>query len=99
MTGIVPFLAAAWCVPLIQPPGKMQHLDGHAAAASPAVFSNAHMEVEPNTSAHPCPNSKMLCDSPVMVEGIWLCQGREHSCPKLGYMELSNNLYYLHVAL
>lgn len=77
----------------------MQHLDGHAAATSLAAFSKARVEVKPNTSAHPGPNSKMLCDSLVLVGGIWLPQEQEHSCPKLSYMELSDNCYYLQVCL
>lgn len=67
--------------------------------ASLIAFSSAHVEVKPNTSAHPCPNFKMLHDSPVLVRGIWLPQGQEHLCPKLSYMELSNNHYYPQVGL
>ena len=78
----------------------MQHVDGHVAAIfDGSAFSNAHVEVELNTSAHPCPNSKMLCDSPVLVGGIWLSQEHEHLCPKLGYIEFSDNHYYLQVGL
>lgn len=76
----------------------MERVDG-CMTASLVAFSNARVEVKPNTSAHPCPNSTMLHDSPVLVRGIWLPQEQEHSCPKLTYMELSNNHYYLQVGL
>lgn len=71
--------------------------DGHVAAASLAAISD--VEVEPKSSAHPCPNPNALRDSPALAGGIWLPQGQGRSCPKLGYMGLSDNHYYLQVGL